>query len=267
MITSAKNPLVKRILGLKERKNRCLEQAFTIEGEKEIIHAVAHGVVLESLIFCPELLSTNENITSPDALEKFLRPMGEVIVTAVSARVFARLAYRDNTGGLLAIAPIHYLDIGHLILPENPFILVVEGVEKPGNLGALLRTADAAGVDAVFVCDPSLDLYNPNVVRAALGALFTVKTFLLSPDDAIAWLHAQNIEVVISSPAASIDYTEPDYTQPTAVVLGSEKKGLSALWFQPPFTPVKIPMAGSMDSLNLSAAGAVLMYEVARRRR
>ncbi|MBN1437352.1 MAG: RNA methyltransferase [Sedimentisphaerales bacterium] len=268
MITSLQNPFVKRLVRLHQARARREENRFLIEGEKELTFALQNNIKLESLIYCPDLLTQNASLNSPAALQQFLttnqQPSAELI--PVTASVYAKIAYRDSAYGLMGLAATPQANIAELKLPANPFLLVVDGIEKPGNLGALLRTADAAGVNALILSDPQLDIYNPNVIRASLGSVFTVPIFSLSADQTRAYLAENKINPVLTSPAAQTLYTALDYTQPTAIVLGSENLGLPDQWLTAHATAVKIPLQGRMDSLNLSASGAVILYEVRRQR-
>ncbi len=266
MITSTKNPLIQRIRGLQTSADRKKQGVFLIEGEKEIRLAMQGGISIEIVACAPDLLAGNEVIFSEKAAREVFLSNAAIRLEAVSPEVFGKIAYRETTGGLLAIAktPDHSLETLNLSL--NPFVLAVESAEKPGNLGALLRTADAAGVDAVLVCDPTVDLYNPNVIRSSVGAIFTVRTVAVSSESAIRWLRDRTIQIVATSPAAQADYRSVDYRKPTALALGSEKEGLSNLWLQTGTLQVRIPMHGKMDSLNLSCSGAILMYEAERQR-
>ena len=268
MITSLQNPLVKRIVRLRQRRHRTAEGVFLIEGEKELTHALTAGLTLETIVYCPSILPANQHLNSTTALEDASPRPGVTPpqLIEVSPQVYAKLAYRASVTGLIALAHIPTLTLPQLQLPPNPLLLIVDGVEKPGNLGALLRTADGAGIHAVIVCDPQLDLYNPNVVRASLGALFTVPTVTAPADDTRTYLNTQSINLIVTTPSATQTYTEIDYRPPTALVLGSEKQGLPPPWLQPPAQPVRIPMAGALDSLNLSCSGAIIIYEALRQR-
>ena len=259
MITSSQNPLVKLVAGLNRRREREKEGLFLIEGERELQHAVGGGIGLEKVLCCEELLAGNEGLRSLGEVSKLA---GEVV--EVSAKVFAKVAYRDSAGGVLGVGRIPETRIEELALGAEGLVLVVEGVEKPGNVGALLRTADGAGVDAVMVCGEGVDLYNPNVVRGSLGALFTVRTFGVTWEQAQGWLKDNRVRVIVSSPGAERDYGEVDYGGRIALVVGSEKAGLSERWLASGGEAVRIPMAGAMDSLNVSCSGAILMYEAVR---
>jgi len=270
MITSLQNPLIKRIVALKDKKHREREGVFLIEGEKEILNALSQDISLEALVYCADLLRFDKDLNTIDHINKYLMEgkSGQVKLVEVDQRVYAKIAYRDKAEGLVAIANIPQRDIEDMLLAQNPLILVVWGVEKPGNLGALLRTADGAGADAVIICNEGgVDLYNPNVVRGSLGALFTVPTYAMPLAQALDWLRQKQVTIVLTSPNATMEYTEPDYTGPVALVLGSEKQGLPELLLQENTTQVKIPMLGRMDSLNVSCSGAILLYEVLRQRK
>jgi len=267
IITSAANPLVKRVGLLSgKRSEREAAGAFVIEGEKELLAAAGGGIELETVLYCPALLGGNQRLRSVEAVARTLGAGGATFA-AVSQRVYAKLAYRDGGEGLIAVGRAPRRRLEDLKLRPRALVVVVDGVEKPGNLGALLRTADAAGVDAVVVCEPDLDLYNPNVVRASLGALFTVPTCLADGALARAWVGQRGLSVIAASPAAEHLYWEVDYTGAVAVVLGSEEKGLGREWLEAVGRVVRIPMAGAMDSLNLAASGAILLYEAVRQRR
>lgn len=184
---------------------------------------------------------------------------------AVSEYVFERLAYRKQ-GGVVAVAVMPKIKVEAWRLGESPLVLVVEGVEKPGNLGALLRTADGAGVDAVIITDAEVDVYHPNVVRASLGALFTVRVGMMDITEARGWLRERQMQVIVAMPGAGEIYTQVDYMEGTAMVLGSEAAGVKQEWIESGARAVRIPMLGKMDSLNVSCSGAVLMYEALRQR-
>ena len=270
MITSLQNPLIKRIVAFKDKKHREREGVFLIEGEKEILHALSQGISLETLIYCSDLLRFNKDLNTIEHINEYLMggQSGQVKLVEADQRVYAKIAYRDKAEGLVAIAHLPKRDIEEMLLAQNPLILVIWGVEKPGNLGALLRTADGAGTDAVIVCNEGgVDLYNPNVVRGSLGALFTVPTYEMSLAKTLDWLRQKQLTIVLTSPNAIMEYNQPDYSGAVAIVLGSEKQGLPELLLQQDITQVKIPMLGRMDSLNVSCSGAILLYEVLRQRK
>jgi TrmH family RNA methyltransferase len=270
LISSAQNPLVKRLVSLREKKRlRLQEGIFLIEGETELLRGLAGRIEFDTVVCCPELLAGNAELGTIESLtKKFGIGSGRATeLVEVSQRVYEKISLREHTGGIISIAKIPRQDIHVLQLPKAPLVLVVAGVEKPGNLGALLRTADGAGVEAVIVCEAEVDLYNPNVVRSSLGALFTVPAFQMSWKETRQWLQENRIRMIFTTPAAEKDYTEADYTGAVAVFLGSEKEGLPAEWLQEKADTVKIPMLGQMDSLNVSCSGAVVLYEAVRQRK
>jgi len=269
VISSRQNPFIKHVAELKEKKLRQQEGVFVIEGEKEMLLARANGVILESIIYCPEITPANRKLKNIADIESWLGSAAEkepLNLVEVTPAVYAKIAYREQSCGLIAVAKMPQRQISELILKSHPLILVIEGVEKPGNLGALLRTADGAGVDAVVICDTAVDLYNPNVIRGSLGAIFTVKVFVLALEEAINYLKSKAVRLIFTSPAAELPYTQVDYTGPTAIVLGSEKEGLPRPWLETEILQVKIPLCGQMDSLNVSCSGAVILYEAQRQR-
>jgi TrmH family RNA methyltransferase len=184
----------------------------------------------------------------------------------VSVPVFEKMAYRDNTDGLIALVEPHHRRLTDLKLPAKPLVLVLEAVEKPGNLGAILRTADAARVDAVIICDPQTDLFNPNTIRSSIGCLFSNQVVVSSTTEVQAWLRLRNIRSYAAALTASHFYHQTDFTHPTALVLGTEATGLSKAWLQGADQQIKVPMQGKIDSLNVSATAAILVYEARRQR-
>jgi TrmH family RNA methyltransferase len=236
---------------------------------REVRLALGRGVVPVEAYICPELIDGAE----AEAAARHLVTIGGTGMSEVfyvSPEVFARMAYRGQSGGLLMVIAYRKLTLDDLQFRAAPFLVVVEEAEKPGNLGAVLRTADAAGVDAVIAPTPpdgkGTDLHNPNVLRASLGAYFTVPTVAAGNAESIAWLRGRGIAIVAATPTAEALYTETDLTGPVAVAIGSEAWGLSETWLAAADRRVRIPMAGLVDSLNLSASAALLMYEVVRQR-
>lgn len=257
-ITSAQNPKIKSLLALGKPRERKLRGLFVIEGRKEIGLAIEAGYLMESLFFCDALISQ-------ETLDAFGLP--DNVRVPVSKEVFEKIAIRESTGGVLAIArqKSHRLDA--IKLSPIPLILVLEAVEKPGNLGAILRTADAAGLDAVIICDPKTDFYNPNVIRSSVGCLFTSQVASATSDDTIAWLRRHKITAYSTYLKASQPYDAVDYTRPSAIVMGTEATGLSAVWVTEDQNPIIIPMQGRIDSMNVSTAAAVVVFEALRQRR
>jgi TrmH family RNA methyltransferase len=259
MITSLQNPRVKQITALRERKEREKTGLMLVEGFDELSTALSSGAQPAEIYYCAELFrNPKQNAT--------LRTVAEQNRIEVSERVFEKIAYRNNPDGWLATFPIPRRRLAELTLSENPFVIVSEGVEKPGNLGAILRTADAAGVDALISCDPLADWGNPNVVRASKGALFTVQVADATNAETIEWLHERGIQIVAATPQATILHTQADFTQATAIVVGTEHEGLTDEWLSAAEVQVRIPMFGKVNSLNVSIATALMVYEVMRQR-
>lgn len=256
-LTSTQNPKVKSLLALekpRERKKQCL---FRIEGKKEIGMALEAGYKIGNLFFCEALISVEEATA--------LVPEKTLLIP-VSKDIFDKIAVRENSGGVIAVAEqkVHRLD--QLKLSKNPLLLILESVEKPGNLGAILRTADAAAIDAVIICDPTTDFYNPNVVRSSIGCLFTNQVASATSEETIEWLKENNIEIFCTYLKASVPYHTIDYTKPCAIVMGTEATGLSAIWVNNSKANIIIPMRGKIDSMNVSTAAAVMVFEATRQR-
>ncbi len=268
-ITSLQNPRIKRVIKLNERRARDEARQTVVEGVREIRQALDHGVVPVEAYLCPELINDPEAETVAQHL-RAIAATGMTELSLVSPEVFAKMAYRGAGGGLLMVIAYRRNRLEGLTFRGAPFLLVVEEAEKPGNLGAILRTADAAGVDAVLVPTPlertGTDLHNPNVIRASLGAYFTVPAVAATTDETITWLRERGISIVAATPAAETLYTAADLTGPVALAVGSEAWGLSETWLAAAGVRLRIPMAGVVDSLNLSASAALLMYEVVRQR-
>lgn len=265
LISSLQNARIKELVTLGKRRDRDARRVTIVEGTREIGHALRAGIVPLEAYLCPELATGAENQALIAHCEQLARQRLTTLIQVTPA-VFAKIAYREASGGLLLVIPYVTKTLTQLPTANAPFFTVIEGVEKPGNLGAILRTADAAGVDGVIVCAGATDVHNPNVVRASLGALFTVPLAEAGAAAVIEWLHQQQIQIVAASPEGTQEYTAPDYKAPVAVVMGSEAYGLTAAWLAAAHAVVRIPMRGVVDSLNLSAATAILLYEVVRQR-
>lgn len=265
-LTSLQNPKVKQLIDLKERKERDNTGLFLIEGYREVKRAIDAGVTIQALWICPELF-LGENET--DLIQRVKENQGLII--RANEKVFDKLSYRDRPDGLIAVAIQMKWALGDLqsILAEkpSPFLVIAEGIEKPGNLGSILRSADGAGADAVIVCDRCTDIYNPNCVRSSVGTLFTLPVIEAQSADTLFWLQKYKIKVVAASPTAKMDFTEADLSGPIAVVVGTEQLGLSELWMSASDIQVAIPMKGIADSLNVSNAATLLMYEILRQRK
>jgi len=261
VITSLQNPLIKQILILQEKpRERRRQNLIVIEGIRETALALKAGYPLTVVLHCEVILplSQFEDLFPPEQLP------GEVI--QISAEVFNRLAYRKDNGGVIACARTRQQRLTDLELPDNPLILVLESVEKPGNLGAILRTADAAGISAIIFCDPQTDLFNPNTIRASLGTVFTNQVATASSAEAIAWLKEKGMNLFAAALSGGTWYHEADFRGPTAIVMGSEAFGLSTGWLAEAEQCIKIPMQGEVDSLNVAASAAILVFEAMRQR-
>jgi len=244
---------------LRDRRHRDREGQMLVEGRDELRLALAGGARPLTLLLCPEL-------ATPDIELLNLITASGAEILGVSRPVFEKMAYRDNPDGWLAVFPAVRRQLGDLVLGERPLLVVAEAVEKPGNLGALLRTADAAGVTAVIVCDPTTDVNNPNVVRSSRGTLFTVPVAEAGTPETLAWLRAHGIQIVAATPAAAGPYTAADLRGPVAIAVGAEDAGLTAAWLDQANQTVRIPMHGRVNSLNVATAAALLIYEAVRQR-
>lgn len=265
-ITSLQNPRVKQALDLRDRRERDRSNLFLIEGYRELLRAIDAGWKAETLFICRSLfLGANE-----DALIQRAQASGAKVLTC-SEKVFHKISYRDRPDGLLAIAPQDHLDIHNLdsIIRRkaNPLLLIAESIEKPGNLGTILRSSDAVGIDALIVCDPCTDIFNPNVVRASVGTLFTVPVAVSTGEKTLAWLKKNSFKVLAATPSAAEEFTQVDMRVPLAIVVGTEQLGLSPLWMDNADIQVKIPMNGVADSLNVAMAATLLLYEASRQRK
>ena len=261
IITSLQNPKIKEVVKLRKRMSRTDSEALVVEGYRELRRALDNHWAPLSLFYCPDyFLGKNEG-----TIIELCQKSGATLYEC-SAEVFEKIAYRDRPEGLLAVGPQIKLALENLVLPEAPLLLVAAGIEKPGNLGTMLRTADAAGVNGVIVCDRCTDINNPNVVRASIGTLFCVPVVETTSEAAIAWLKAKGIQIIAATPAATMSYAKIDMKLPTAIVVGSEQYGLENIWFEKADQKVIIPMFGQCDSLNVSAAATILLYEAVRQR-
>lgn len=265
-ISSLQNPKVKKAVKLADRKARNETGLFLIEGYRELKRATDSGVNVQTLFICPKLfLGTNEK-----ALIEQIRKSGAEIVHC-SEHVFQKLSYRDRPDGLVAIAVQMQRSLRDLVAAlaskKDPFLIVAEAIEKPGNLGTILRSADAAGVDGVIVCDRCTDIYNPNVVRASVGTLFTLPVVEASSAETLIWLQERKIKVVAATPSAKEEFTDAKLTGGVAIAVGTEQLGLSELWMRSADIQLRIPMHGVADSLNVATATTLLLYEVIRQRK
>lgn len=266
MITSLQNPRVKQVVRLRGRRDRDREGKFLIEGYRELSRAVAVSQPLSEVYCCRELyLGSNE----PGLLDDAAGNCGATI-QPVTEDVFRKISYRDRPDGLIAVAPRPEWGLQRLEGQESgvsALYLIAQSIEKPGNLGTILRTADAAGVDGVVVVDQCTDLYNPNVVRASVGTLFTVPVAEATSDEALEWFKQRGIRLFATSPDAKKNYNEADLSGPMAIVIGSEQYGLDGRWLESTDEQISIPMAGQADSLNVATSTAIVLFEALRQRR
>jgi TrmH family RNA methyltransferase len=261
-ITSLQNPRVKYIVKLRDdKKTRRQDGLMLVEGYDEIQLALSAGHEPRTLLSAPELVS-----------RQFIGDFAESIT--VNRAVFEKISHRDNPDGWMGIFPIPHTALGDLKLSDTPLIIVAESIEKPGNLGAMLRTADAAGVDALLLCDPLVDLWNPNVVRASRGAVFSVPTVECDNTSALEWLRSRKpalsgveaMRVLAATPSAEVMYSDVDLREPVAIAVGTEDEGLTDFWMSNADLKVKIPMVGKVNSLNVSVSTALIVYETVRQR-
>ena len=302
-ITSGQNPKIKQLLLLQEKSKARREQGlFVVEGRRELEHCLEAGYTVKTIFVCPEILKASD----PDSAENyflcsssknqfsatsFLRHPTHAEASAgadaaknyfserfsknqfsaaniieIPEQMYRKVAYREGTEGIIAEVEYKSLKLDDLRLPENPLVMVLESVEKPGNLGAVLRSADAAGADAVLICDPLTDLYNPNLIRASIGAVFTVPTVACTSEEAIAFLQAKGIQILTAQLQDSSLYYDVDMRRGTALVMGTEATGLTDQWRQAASAHIRIPMLGRLDSLNVSVSAAILLFEAVRQR-
>lgn len=254
-ISSAQNPKIKLLLELQQKSaERRKHGLFVVEGRREVERCINNGYQVDTLFWCPEIFGDEEPVV--DGARIF----------QVSADIYNKVAYRGGTEGVIAevVAQQHTLD--GLQLQKRPLVVVLESVEKPGNVGAILRSADASNVDAVIVCDPQCDLYNPNIIRASVGAFFNVPTVACTSEECIQWLKSHDIQILTAQLQDSHYYYETDMSRATAIVMGTESTGLTDKWRQAANAHIKIPMLGIGDSLNVSVSAAILMFEAVRQR-
>ena len=264
-ITSLQNPKIKHLLTLQQKASlRKEEQLFVVEGLRELTHCIKSGYEIDSVF----TISYDDYLINIQVPYLTLSPTMPAVYE-VSSKVYEKIAYRGSTEGVIAIvkARQHTLTMLENNATTNPVYVVLESVEKPGNLGAILRSADAAGIDGVIVCDPLTDLYNPNLIRSSIGAIFTVPVAVCSSEECIAFLKEHKIQILTAQLQDSNLYYEQDMTKATAIVMGTESTGLTDTWRKAADAHIRIPMLGKLDSLNVSVSAAILMYEAVRQRR
>ena len=253
-VTSAQNPKIKNLLSLQEKSRTRREQGlFVVEGRRELEHCLEAGFTVRTVFVCPELAGEGPLPSAP-------------LIVEIPETLYRKVAYRESTEGIIAEVEVRERKLEDLQLSEHPLVVVLESVEKPGNLGAVLRSADAARADAVIVCDPLTDLWNPNLIRASLGGIFTVPTVCAASEEAIAWLRAHGIRILTAQLQDSSWYYDTDMTGGTALVMGTESTGLTDVWRAAADAHIRIPMLGRLDSLNVSVSAAILLFEAVRQR-
>lgn len=261
-ISSGQNPLIKHLALLQEKsRERKKWKQFVIEGLREISLAIKGGYEIHQLLFCTEIIDEKDFYE----FKKSLKDTVEFI--EITTEIYQKLAYRSSTEGVLAVVNAMDLDISKFNLAKtNPLILIAEALEKPGNIGALLRTADAAKVDAVIIANPKTDLYNPNIIRSSVGCLFTNAVFTGDTAEILSVMKSHKVNIYCAALQASISYHMVDFTGPSAIVVGTEDIGLSDAWLHDSTQNIVIPMAGEIDSLNVSVAAGILIFEAKRQR-
>lgn len=259
LISSLQNPSVKNLVKLNKARERKNQNLFVIEGARELSLAIAGDYFIKEVYVCQDFFNTSRY---PKVLEEL--PSERIIY--ITDSVFEKVAYRTSSDGIIALAQPKSLKLNDIKLSDNPFVIILESVEKPGNLGAILRSADAAAIDAVIVCDPQTDVYNPNVIRSSVGGLFTVQTAVCTSTEAMEWLQEHSIKSFAAELEAAEFYQDVDFREPSAIVMGTEADGLTDTWINFATQRIKIPMRGKIDSLNVSVSTAVLTFEAMRQR-
>ena len=290
-ITSGQNPKIKELLALQEKsRERRSAGLFVVEGRRETEHCLEAGFIPDTIFICPEIyLSEGEGVSPEGRATRGTEaggPRAERVVGSGAARllqgvqpspagpkifqvsrnVYEKIAYRGSTEGIIAEMKYRERRLEDIKLSENPLVIVLESVEKPGNLGAVLRSADAAGADAVIICDPLTDLYNPNLIRASIGAIFSRQVAAATSEETITWLKSNGIQILTAQLQDSSLYYDTPMTGPTAIVMGTESTGLTDIWREAADKHIRIPMLGALDSLNVSVSAAILLFEAVRQR-
>lgn len=277
-ITSASNPKIKNLLLLQEKSRARREQGlFVVEGRRELEHCIEAGFNVRTLFICPEIAGEDAlpsaSLRDPFRANAAGRASSPSVIPGLTGNLiqipellYRKVAYREGTEGIIAEVEAKHIGLEELQLPDNPLIVVLEAVEKPGNLGAVLRSADAAGASAVIVCDPLTDLYNPNLIRASIGAVFTVPVVAASSEETIRFLKERGIQILTAQLQDSSLYYDVDMRGGTAIIMGTESTGLTDAWRQAADAHIRIPMLGRLDSLNVSVSAAILLFEAVRQR-
>ena len=265
-ITSPHNALIRKAEQLM-RKSRARRQEglFIVEGQREVRLCIEGGYVLEHLLVCPDILDVEESELREELIN-LIGDFGQAAITTVSPKVYSSLAYRGSVEGVIAFAKARNHTLADFKFPKKPLLLVAEAPEKPGNIGAILRTADASGIDGVIIADERTDLYNPNVIRSSLGCVFNVQTAIASTSECIAWCQKNHIDIYAATLQNSNRYDLEDYSGATAIALGTEATGISEEFRRAARQNINIPMRGKIDSMNLSVSAAILIYEAVKQR-
>lgn len=272
-ISSPQNPKIKKLLALQQKSSeRRSEGLFVVEGRREIEHCIEAGFEIDSVFYCPAIAGKTLDQVGGDTAQvggdsSVIPGIDRVSrVFEVSPAVYDKIAYRAGTEGVVAEVKARSTRLEDLDLPSDPLVVVLESVEKPGNLGAVLRSADACGADAVIVCDPLTDLWNPNLIRSSIGAIFTVPTVACSSEECIVFLKSKGIRIFTAQLQDSELYYDTDFRGPSAIVMGTESTGLTDVWRKAADAHIRIPMLGRLDSLNVSVSAAILLFEAVRQR-
>lgn len=259
LISSPQNSYIKELLKLQEKpRERKKKGLFLVEGQREISLALKGNYEIDTVLF------VNELFLEEDLKKSFTSSISKI---AITKEVYQKIAYRDTTEGIIAVVKAKQFSLQSISFKNsNPLVLVLEGIEKPGNIGAILRTADASNIDAVFIADAKTDMYNPNIIRSSIGCVFTNQIALASSEEIITFLKAENINIYSTTLQNSNEYYKEDYTKPTAIVVGTEATGLTQIWRDKATKNINIPMQGVIDSMNVSVACAIVTFEAKRQR-
>lgn len=267
-LSSTKNPKIKQLLALQQKSSeRRAAGLFVVEGKRELQHCLKAGYQIDTVFWCPAIATGKESMADGGSSEELSALDHARHIYEVTPEVYNHIAYRGGTEGIIAEVKTRTAGLDTIRCDHDGLFIVLEGVEKPGNLGAILRSADAAGVDGVIICDPRTDLYNPNLIRSSIGAVFTVPCFTCSSEECISFLKTNGIQILTAQLQDSELYYDTDMTKPTAIVMGTESVGLSDIWRKAADAHIRIPMLGQLDSLNVSVSTAILMFEAVRQRK
>lgn len=270
LISSLQNPKIKRLVALQQKSSeRRKAGVFVVEGQREIMHCISACLEIETIFFCPAIMNAGDreglHRSNADVDAQSLLNKAKTIFK-VTANVYNKIAYRGGTEGIMAVVNTPTHSLAELPTESAPLYVVLEKVEKPGNLGAILRSADAAGATSVIVCDPLTDLYNPNLIRSSIGAIFNVPVATCTSEECILWLKSHGVTILTAQLQDSHLYYDTDMRRPTAIVMGTEATGLTPQWREAADAHIRIPMLGRLDSLNVSVSAAILLFEAVRQR-